>query len=356
MKELFVWWQFNGDNSCYCQLHCPECYGRGTRTYRHYWSGDVDKWEKAFVKVDAQHGNGGIYFVFSYGEALVSKGFYECVEMIGKHPTWTLNIITNLMVSPERLLQTQLTQEKRLFMMPCWHPEGVDDKEESWVIFRRHLLMLKAAGVPTHVMMVWFGPVIKDFPRYFKWLDTNNFRVGVRRFVYDSFTKKVFSKIPKIHGLFNDRYVLKKYLEAEKGYLYAYTCPKVTEYGLKLSSPKGMLCYAGKDMILVKCDGTVKLCASLEGDNTFMLGNIFDSTFWLNVLPVQCPTRNCGGDFGCLVLCDERFGDLPEKMWRDTFISQVENVRQGSPVPYLRRDEMLKFIEVLKCENLWKEP
>lgn len=349
-KKLFIFWQFNGSNECYCQLHCPECYGRDVRTYKHYWNGEVLKWEEAFKKIDAQHGNYGIYFVFSYGEALVSKGFYECVDMISRHPTWTLNIISNLMASPERLVKSSLAMEKRLFMIPCWHPEGVNDQKESWEIFKQHLLILKNADVPTHVMMVWFDPVIKNFPYYFKWLDQHDFRVGVRRFVNDSFMKKVLSKIPMIHGLANDRYVLKKYSKAEKGYLYAYTCSWVTKYGLDLVSPKSKVCFAGKDMILVEHDGTVKPCASCT-EIKHILGNIFDSNYKLNVDASRCPTHNCGGDFGFFVLPDTTVASFPDQLLDDTFISQVENVKQDSPVPYRNRIEMLKWIEELKCEK-----
>jgi MoaA/NifB/PqqE/SkfB family radical SAM enzyme len=343
LKELFAFWQFNGDNRCYCQLHCPECYGGKVRTYKHYWNGDVDRWARAFERL-----NRDIYFVFSYGEALVSKGLYECVDMIGKHQNWTLNIISNLMASPERLVKTKLAQDNRLFLMPCWHPEGVDNPIKDWETFKKHLLMLKDAGVQTHVMMVWFPPVIKHFPEYFEWLDKNDFRVGVRRFVYESF----WNKIPKIRNLpwFVDRYTLEKYAPAPEGYIRAYTCPKVTKYGLDLSSPRGKLCYATRDMILVEQDGTVKPCASCTKDKQ-KIGNIFDITFKLNTKPFRCPTNNCGGDFGMLVLPDEEFGPLPEKMWRDTFISMVENVKQSSPVAYPQREEMLKCLDQLKCRK-----
>jgi MoaA/NifB/PqqE/SkfB family radical SAM enzyme len=344
-RQLFVFWQFNGDNHCYCQLHCPECYGGKIRTYLHYWNGDVDKWAKAFERL-----NRDIYFVFSYGEALVSKGFYECVNMIGKHPTWTLNVISNLMASPERLVKTKLAQDKRLFMMPCWHPEGVDDPVKDWEVFKRHLLMLKDAGVPTHVMMVWFPPVIKDFAKYFEWLDKNDFRVGVRRFVVNS----NMSKLPLIGDSkwFINQNNLAKYTNSEEGYLRAYTCPKVTKYGLDMASPRGKPCNAGKDMILVKHDGTVKPCASTDFPGSKCnIGNIFDPDFQLKTSAMRCPTNNCGGDFGMLVLPDAEFGPLPDKLWRDTFISQVENIQQTSPVAYPKRAEMLQWLEKVKCQK-----
>jgi len=344
-RALFVFWQFNGDNRCYCQLACPECYGKGIRTFLHYWNGKINEWEKAFEKL-----NRDIYFVFSYGEAMVSKGFYECVDMIGRHPNWTLNIITNFMADPTRLLKTKLAKDKRLFLTTCWHPEGVDDPVKGWETFKQHLLMAKTAGVPIHVMMVWFPFVIKRFPEYFEWFDKNDFRVGVRRFVNTQtpLLQKLFRRyLPR---WFAGKFTLENYSEAERGYIYAYTCPKVTKYGLNLESSYGVSCSAGKDMILVEHDGTVKLCACCYGSN-HRLGNIFNDGFKLNKQNIKCPTNNCGGDFGMLHLIDEEFGPLPDKLWNDTFISQVENLKQSSPIAYHNREEMLKWLEKLKEER-----
>jgi hypothetical protein len=355
-RELFIFWQFNGDNSCYCQLKCPECYGRDIRTGKHYWNGDVYSWQAAFEKLDKQHGNTGIRFVFSYGEALLSKGFHECVEMIGNHPTWSLNIITNLLSDISKLMNTKLVKEGRLFINPCWHPEGVDDVTAAWELFKKNLLILKEHNVPTHVMMVWFDPTIKVFDRYFTWFDTNDFRVGVRRFV----TSNVFpyGVIKKVFGdnisFAKDRFTLKKYSKGEERFIRAYTCPKVTKYGLDLKSPMGKPCYAGKDMMLVKCDGTVKLCASCEGGDKPTLGNVFDKDFKLLSSHTYCPTNNCGGDFGMLVLPDSEFGKLPSHLWKDTFISQVEDIKQDSPVPYKHRDEMKEAIALIEWERLMK--
>lgn len=347
MKELFVFWQFNGDNRCYCQLHCPECYGRDTRNYKHYWNGDAEKWEHAFERL-----NRDIYFVFSYGEALLSRGFYECVDMIGRHENWTLNIISNLMANPEQLLNSRLAKEKRLFITACWHPEGVDNPKEDWETFKKHIQMVKDAGVPLHVMMVWFPPVTKHFAMYFEWLDQNGFRVGVRRYVDDKVKHPLIRKILRraLPKWFAGKYTLAKYTEAEKGFIYAYTCPKVTHYGLDLASPRGMPCNAGKDMMLVKHDGTASLCASCYGSN-HEVGNVFNPNFKLNNHATRCPTNNCGGDFGMLVLPDSNYGVLPERMWRDTFISQVENIPQSNPVAYPRRGEMLKWLGELKREK-----
>jgi hypothetical protein len=102
-------------------------------------------------------------------------------------------------------------------------------------------------------------------------------------------------------------------------------------------------------MILVRYDGEVGLCADYA---KLRLGNIFESDFTLNSEPIQCPTTICGGDYGMLHLKDDRFEPLPERLWNDTFVSQVENIPQGSPVPYPKREEMLRWLEELKRENL----
>ena len=344
-RQLFVHFQFNGDNHSFCNQKCEYCYGRKGKTYKHYWNNKINSWEYAFERL-----NRDIFFVMSYGEAMGSHGFYECVDMIGKHPTWTLNIVTNLSYSPERLIASRLGKEKRVFIIACWHPLGVDDRVQGWENFKKNLLLLKKAEIPVHVMMVWYKPQIKWFPEYFEWLDKNDFRVGVRRFVYSKHPKlqKLFRRyLPK---RFAGKYTLENYSEAERGYIYAYTCPIVTKYGLDLTSTYGIPCSAGKDMILVECDGTVKLCACCYGPN-HKLGNIFDETYTLNKHLIKCPTNSCGGDFGMLHLIDEEFGSLPDRLWNDTFISQVEGIRQTSPVVYHRREEMLKWLEEIKRER-----
>jgi hypothetical protein len=347
-RQLFLFWQFNGDNRSYCQLKCPECYGRAQgKTYRHYWNGKIGDWEQAFTRL-----NRDIYFVFSYGEALLSHGFFECVDMIGRHPTWTLCIITNLMAPDsivERLVDTKLAREGRLFITPCWHPEGVDDPVAAWETFKKHLHLLRDKHVPVHVMMVWFQPVIQRFPAYFKWLDANGFRVGVRRYVNNTVKPPLFMRALRCVNpkLFAGKFSLAGYSEAEKGYLYAYTCPKVTEYALNLKSSYGKTCLAGKDLVLVKHDGTVTLCADCYGKK-HVLGNIFDESYRLNSAPAQCPTNSCGGDYGMLHLSDDRFGALPSLLWHDNFISQVEDIPDGVlPVPYPKRVEMLKWLSKL---------
>jgi len=345
-RQLFCFFQFNGGNQSFCDQHCPYCYGKDGKTYEHYWNGKIDEWKKAFERL-----NRDIYFVFSYGEAMGSHGFYECVDMIGEHPTWTLNIITNLSYSPERLIASRLGREKRVFITACWHPLGVDDRIQGWENFKKNLLLLKKAEIPVHVMMVWYKPQIKWFPEYFEWLDKNDFRVGVRRFVYDKYPRlqKLFRRF--FPRLFAGKIVLENYSEAERGYIYAYTCPIVTKYGLDLASTYGIPCSAGKDLILVEYDGTVKLCACCYGPN-HRLGNIFDENYRLNDHLIKCPTNSCGGDFGMLHLVDEEFGPLPKRLWNDTFISQVEGIKQSSPVVYHKREEMLKWLEEIKRDEL----
>ena len=344
-RQLFVFFQFNGTNKSFCNQACPYCYGKDGKTFKHYWNENIDGWEKAFERL-----NRDIYFVMSYGEAMGSHGFYECVDMIGKHPTWTLNIITNLSYSPERLIASRLGKEKRVFITACWHPLGVEDKNKGWENFKKNLLLLKKAEIPVHVMMVWYKPQIKLFPEYFEWFDNHDFRVGVRRFVHPT-TPKIQKLLRRyLPKYFAGKYALEKYTEAERDYIYAYTCPEVTKYGLDLVSTFGVTCSAGKDMILVEHDGTIKLCASCTGPN-HKLGNLFDTNFKLNSGMIKCPTNNCGGDFGMLHLIDEEFGALPERLWNDTFISQVENLPQSSPVAYHKRKEMLECLERIKNER-----
>ena len=344
-RQLFVFWQFNGNNAeAFCDQACPYCYGdmADNRLRGQFWNGKIDAWEQAFERLDNQHGNAGIYFVFSYGEAMWSKGFKECVEMIGKHPSWTLCIVTNISHSPEWLIQSQLGREKRVFICGTWHPLGVlPNREVGWERFKKHCLMLQAAEIPLHILYCWYTPQIKLFPVYFKWFDEHNIRVGARRFV----GKVGGHAIPFTHRTLGGKDYPMEYTKAEWDYLYASTCPKVTKYGLKLVSPYYKMCTAGKDMILVKHDGTVGLCADAE--NQYQ-GNVFDSNFKLSEQLTVCPSKICGGDYGMLHLPDPEFEALPERLINDTFFSQVEDIKQGSPVPYPNREKMLKCLEMLR--------
>jgi hypothetical protein len=342
-RQLFIFFQFAGNNFSYCNQVCPYCYGGKQKDQQSYWNGDINKWEKAFENLDIQHGNSGIYFVMSYGESMGMQGFYECVDMIGRHPTWTLCIVSNLSFSPERLINTRLVREGRLFLHPCWHPFGMADGNRSrgWAAFKRHLLMLKKAGVPIHVLYLWWKPQISLFPEYFYWLDANNIRVNVRRYV----GKIGDYKLPFFRRTFGGKTYPKAYTKAEHGFIYANTCPKVSKYGLDLVSPKGRLCTAGKDMILVKFNGEVAYCADTENTN---IGNVFDPDFRLSNEPIKCPTCLCGGDYGMLHLVDDEFQANPVQLPKDAFLSIAENLQQGSPVPYPKRAEMLKWLKQIK--------
>lgn len=355
VRELFCFWQFNGDNSSWCNQTCPYCYG-GKKKMRHFWNGDVNKWERAFERL-----NRDIYFVMSYGETFGGHGFYECVDMIGRHPTWTLCIVTNLSISPERLIASRIGREKRVFINACWHPLGVKDRVEGWEVFKKHLLMLKDAGIPLHVLYLWYQPQIKWFPKYFEWLDKHDIRVGVRRFIGNigghripllrtlgRQARKVSGRQIMMSDTVGGKNYPKDYSQAERGFLDAITCQKVIDYGIDCKSTHGKTCSASKDMILVKYDGTIGLCADAH---SYHIGNIFDSNFKLSNESIKCPVTICGGDYGMLHLTDDNYKPLPEFLWKDTFVSQIENVPQSSPVAYPKRVEMLKWLEELK----WKK-
>jgi hypothetical protein len=278
----------------------------------------------------------------SYGEAMGSKGFYDCVNMLDRHPNWKLCIVTNLSYSPEGLIRSRLGQENRLFITGTWHPLGVlPNKEVGWERFKKHTLILKDARIPLHILYCWFPPQIKLFPDYFKWFDEHNIRIGARRYVgqIGGF------KLPFFKRMFNAKTYPRDYTKNELDYLYASTCPKVTKYGLNLVQPKGKPCTAGKDMILVKHDGTVGLCADAEN---YSLGNIFNVNFKLRNCLSACPSKICGGDYGMLHLPDSEFGPLPSRLIDDNFFSQVENISQSSPVYYPNRKEMLECLKRIK--------
>ena len=200
-RQIFIFWEFGGDNRSWCNQQCGYyyrgqlyCYGTKNKAMKSFWNGKPEQWEHVFERLDREHGNTGIYFVMSYGESMGMNGFYDCVDIIGRHPTWTLCIVTNLSLCPTRLVNSKLAKDGRLFMHPSWHPYGMPDRFKGWEIFKKHLLILKEAKVPTHVLFCWWKPQIPLFPEFFQWLDANDFRVNVRRFLE---TKSV--KLPVIN-------------------------------------------------------------------------------------------------------------------------------------------------------------
>jgi MoaA/NifB/PqqE/SkfB family radical SAM enzyme len=318
-RPLFLFYQFGGDNTAWCNQTCPYCYAPQKRMVQ-LWQGPIEKWEAAFERL-----NRDIYFNLSYGESMGQDGFYDVLDMIGRHENWEASLITNLSMNPEQMLNTKLAEDKRLYVHASWHPLGGGD----WPTFQKHLLMLQDADIKTIVMYLWYPPQIKDWKKYFEWFDAHNIRTCVRRFI----------------GEYQGRYFPRDYYPKNRAYLEAQVLAKTHKYGLDIVPPKGNLCSALKDMILVAYDGRVSLCADVPDWN---LGNIFDPKFKLNMKPIRCPSQQCGGDYGLLHFEDEDFTYPPtDELWHDCFVAQVEQITGGGkePVVYPNRVQMEKWLK-----------
>jgi len=326
LRQLFCFWEFNGDNSEWCNQHCPYCYAGPVKKMQHRWIGGADRWSRAFERLDRD-----IYFNLSYGEPMGGNGFYEVIDVIGDHANWECSIITNLSYSPQRLLETKLAKDRRLYVHASWHPLGGGD----WETFRKHLLMLQDADIPIFVMYLFYPPQIERWKEYWKWLDAHNIRTYVRRFV----------------GYYDGKLYPFVYSPEIRNFLYATVQPKTRKYGIDLHDPHGNICTAGKDMILVHYDGSVGLCA--DAPQTAFRFNIFDEHFRLKEAPVQCPRHLCGGDYGLLHMYDPKLpNELPpdDSLWHDCFIAQTEKITGGGkqgPVQYPNRAEMEKWLHKL---------
>ena len=150
---------------------------------RSFWNHNPELWMRTLERLDHEHGDAGIYGVFSYGESMGMDGFYDMLEIFGNHPNWSLCMVTNLSFDPSRMVNTKLAKEGRLFIHPSWHPYGMPDMEKGWETFTKHLLILQEHNIPTHVLFCWWKPQIHLFPKYFDWLDSHGFRVNVRRYI-----------------------------------------------------------------------------------------------------------------------------------------------------------------------------
>lgn len=301
-------------------LLSKNCYGGPNKPNLTLWNGEVEAWTLAFERL-----NRDIYFTLSYGEPMGSPGFYDVIDIIGKHDNWECCIITNLSFSPERLLESKLAKDKRVYVIGCFHPLGGAD----WEIFKKHILMLRDSDIKLMSMYLFYPPQIEWFKEYWKWFDANNIRTYVRRYI----------------GKYEGKQYPFAYSPEVKQFMRAMTQPKTVKYGLDLTSPKGRLCTASKDMILVHHDGTIGLCADCP-NNYICDANIFDPDFKLNDSMVYCPTNLCGGDYGMFHLIDGEFGDLPEKIWHDCFVAQTENITGGGreKVNYPKREAMEKWL------------
>lgn len=316
-RQAFIFWQFGGSNMDRCNYSCPYCYGQN-KTQIQRWTGPIEKWEATFERL-----NRDIYFNLSYGESTVQDGYYEVLDMIGRHPRWEVSLITNLSQDPTKMLSMRVARDKRLYVHASWHPLGGGD----WNQFQTHLLLLQDAGIPTIVMYLWYPPQIKDWPRYFRWLDEHNIRTCVRRFV----------------GEYQGRPYPQSYTPHDWEFLYAQVLPKTQKYGLEMVQPKGNLCSAMRDMILVAYDGRVSLCADVPDWN---LSNIFNPNFKLNDGLIRCPSVCCGGDYGLLHFEDEGFTwPRTDELWHDCFVAQAENITGGGkePVHYPGRAGLEKW-------------
>lgn len=316
-RQLFLFWQFAGDNHDLCNLHCPYCYGGQNKTGIDHWNNQPEKWEQAFIRL-----NRDIYFTLSYGESMISSGFYPILDIISQHSNWECSLITNLTQDPTRMIDTKVAREGRLYVMASLHPMGGVD----WELFKKHLLMLRDANIKNLVIYLFYPPQISDVNKYFSWCDDHNIRFYVRRYIGE------YAK--KTHPQASPKELLQHILSN----------PKTIEYGLNLHSPAGNKCSAGKDLILVHHDGRVSYCADIDNNN---LGNIFDSDFKLSNNDIICPSPICGGDYGLLHMKDKHYPDIPNLLWHDCFVAQTANITGGNnePVQYPHRREIICWMK-----------
>lgn len=284
------------------------------------WTGPIEKWESAFERL-----NRDIYFNLSYGESMISKGFPEVVDAIGAHENWETSLITNLSVSPKRLIESKLGRDRRVYIHASFHPLG----GAIWDKFTKYLLMLQEAEIPTIVMYLFYPPQIEAWKEYWGWLDKHNIRTCVRRYI----------------GEYEGKSYPSSYSPQIKEFFASTLQPKSFQYGFELKRTRWKKCTAGMDMFLVRYDGQVSYCADVPGRN---LGSIFDPNFKLNSKPIRCPSPICGGDYGMLHLRDDKFGPNPERLFHDCFVAQCEQITGGGkePVHYPNRAGMEKWLLV----------
>ena len=251
-EHTVILWQYNG-RECHCNYKCPYCYYATAPKTKDYFWGKIDDWHAAFKK---GFGNQKLIFYLAFGEPTIGTHFYDVVDMIEKEPKWSLRITTNLSQNLEKLLNSRLARERRLFINASFHPHQT--KIESFI---RQMLVLRKYDIESPVIYVMWPPLLKQFEADFQVFDRYNFLVHVRRF----------------QGAYNGKIYPKAYSDEERQFIARYCDDGTIKYMLNEKMIVDRHTYSGLHFFVVDCTGNIGYdsnCFDFHSKYRTLFGNI----------------------------------------------------------------------------------
>jgi len=285
-SQTVVVWAFNGLYP-FCNYECPYCYVFSDINKDHYFRKEIpmSKWREAFKNT---FGNEKLVFYFSYGEPLLSLGFYDVLDMIVEEPKWYGHMTSNLSVPLERLANTKLVKEGRFFINGSFHPTEVEPEP-----FLKQLLFLRENGIECPVVLVAYPPILDKFEYYIRFFVKHDFLVHVRRF----------------RGWYNGKFYPPSYTDDERKLVAKYCDDATIKYMLNESSVdlRDKLSYEGMYYVLIDENGDV--WTSPDSKSKY-LGNVFNENVRLFNEPQPYTVRWNGSVNGVAALLETGFREL----------------------------------------------
>jgi hypothetical protein len=286
--------------------------------------GTTSQWHDAFKEAFR---NQHIVFYIAYGEAMLSKVFYEMMEMFATEPNWEMMMTSNLSRPMDSLVKTQLAKENRLNINASFHPT-----ETTIDQFLKKLLFLRDYGIECPVIYVMYPPIMKEFEHYFSIFNDYNFLVHVRA----------------LGGKFKGKIYPRDYSKQERQFVAKYADDATIKY--MLNRPRfweiGKLAYHGMYYIYVTYRGDVRTqytggmdCTPSEYHYGRRLGNILEGTMKLDIVPqlLQHPVERSVTDVSCVL--ETGYHELQGNFVM-SFAKQggVYHTNNGVHYPHLRTD------------------
>ena len=284
--QTVVVWAFNGLYP-FCNYKCEYCYDHSTINDGHYFIKDIDmvEWRKAFRNT---FGNEKVIYYLSYGEPMLSQGFYDVLEMIADEHKWYGHMTSNLSVPLERLVNTKLVKEGRFYINASFHPTQIKADK-----FLKKLLFLREEGVECPIVLVAHPLLLKDFQDYIHFFGKYDFLVHVRRF----------------RGWYEGEHYPQAYTDDVRRLIAKYCDNATIRYMLNESNVdlRGKLSYEGMYYVLVDEKGDV--WTSPDSKNKY-LGNVFKNNVELFTEPQLYKVRWNGSVNGVAALLETGYREL----------------------------------------------
>ncbi len=176
------------------------------------------------------------------GELLINKWTRECVFYMSKLPNMeVLEIVTNNSINPKHYLSS-LNLEKTSFSC-SFHPEYISIQK-----FLKHIHILKTAGCHVYANIVCIPQIVKFIPKIINLFKKYDIILKLQAFMTPDI-RYLVKKYPEAYNI-EERKILKKFFINKEEY----------EFFVEKKSTKGLLCYAGVDMLNLFLDGTIRRC------------------------------------------------------------------------------------------------